>query len=81
MYEYRTYRLDLETPFMMRQNLRQWTVIASLLMLLMVAVPSPVFGYIDPGSGAFVYQAIYAAILGGIFYFRKLLSRLFKSGK
>jgi len=36
---------------------------------------------VDPGTGSFIYQAIYAAVLGGIFYLRKFLSRLFKRDK
>jgi len=34
--------------------------------------------YIDPGSGSFLIQAIIAAILGGLFYFKNLW-RKFKS--
>jgi hypothetical protein len=48
----------------------------SLLVLpLLLATPSKAFGYTDPGTGAFVYQAVYAAFLGGTFYLRKFLNR------
>jgi hypothetical protein len=48
----------------------------SLLVLpLLLATPSKAFAYADPGTGAFLYQAAYAAFLGGTFYLRKLLNR------
>ena len=53
--------------------------IASLFLLclpLLLASPSFVYGYTDPGSGAFIYQAVYAAVLGGTYYFRKFLTRI-----
>jgi hypothetical protein len=47
-----------------------------LLLPLLLATPGKAFGYTDPGTGAFIYQAAYAAFLGGSFYLRKLLDRL-----
>jgi hypothetical protein len=47
-----------------------------LLLPLMLATPSKASAYADPGTGAFVYQAAYAAFLGVTFYFRKLLDRI-----
>ncbi len=47
-----------------------------LLVPLMLATPGKALGYADPGTGAFIYQAAYAAFLGGSFYLRKLLDRL-----
>jgi hypothetical protein len=47
-----------------------------LLLPLMLATPVKAFGYADPGTGTFVYQAAYAAVLGGSFYLRKLLRRI-----
>ena len=49
-----------------------------LVLPLLLASPSKAFGYVDPGSGAFVYQAAYAVFLGGTFYLRKFLNRFFK---
>jgi hypothetical protein len=49
-----------------------------LLLPLLLASPSKAYGYVDPGSGSFVYQAIYAACIGGVFYFRKFLGRIFR---
>jgi hypothetical protein len=44
-----------------------------LLLPLMLATPVKAFGYADPGTGTFVYQAAYAAVLGGWFCLPKLL--------
>jgi|HubBroStandDraft_1064217.scaffolds.fasta_scaffold367486_1 hypothetical protein len=52
-----------------------------LLFPLMLTTPSKAFGYADPGTGAFVYQAAYAAFLGGSFYLRKLLDRFWQRRK
>jgi hypothetical protein len=54
----------------------------SLLVLpLLLATPSKASAYADPGTGAFVYQAAYAAFLGGAYYFRKLLDRIWRKRK
>ena len=44
---------------------------------LLLASPGKAYGYADPGTGALVYQAAYAAVLGGTFYLRRFLDRLF----
>jgi hypothetical protein len=54
---------------------------AALLLPLILATPSRAYGYADPGTGAFIYQAAYAAFLGGTFYLRKFLNRLFGKRK
>ena len=54
------------------------TSLAVLGLALLLASPSKLFAYADPGTGAFLYQAVYAAFLGGAFYFRKFLSRIFR---
>jgi hypothetical protein len=58
-------------------SLPGWLKGSLLLLPLLLASPSKAYGYVDPGSGSFVYQAIYAACIGGTFYFRKLLDRIF----
>lgn len=62
-----------------------WLVmIAKTLLLLgplMLATPAKAFGYADPGTGAFVYQAAYAIFLGGAFHLRKLLNRFWPKRK
>ena len=37
---------------------------------------APLHAYIDPGSGALIWQAILAAFFGGAFYFRRFLTRI-----
>jgi hypothetical protein len=58
-------------------------VLYALLIVfpLLLASPARAYGYADPGTGAFVYQAAYAAFLGGSFYLRKLLDRFFRRKK
>lgn len=52
-----------------------------LWMPLVLVSPAKAFGYADPGTGAFFYQAAYAVFLGGTFYLRKLLDRVFRRRK
>ncbi len=52
-----------------------------VLIPLVLTTPSPAFGYADPGTGAFIYQAAYAALLGGTFYLRRLLNRFWRKRK
>lgn len=51
---------------------------ALLGIAVLLSCPSNLFGYADPGTGAFLYQAAYAAFIGGAFYFRKFLNRIFR---
>ena len=74
-----------ETPCRAKQFLagpvKRAAPFALLLLPLALATPSQAFGYTDPGTGAFVYQAAYAAFLGGSFYLRKLLNRIWSKRK
>ena len=45
---------------------------------LLLVSPAKAYGYADPGTGAFVYQAAYAAFLGGTFYLRRFLDQIFR---
>ena len=54
---------------------------AALLLPLILVTPSRAYGYADPGTGTFIYQAAYAAFLGGTFYLRKFLNRFFGKRK
>jgi hypothetical protein len=61
-----------------QQTLQYKIIWAALVLLPLIAfTPSRAYGYADPGSGAFLYQAAYAAFLGGSFYLRKFLDRVF----
>ena len=49
-----------------------------VVLPLLLVTPARAYGYADPGTGAFVYQAAYAAFLGGSFYLRRFLNKFFK---
>lgn len=49
---------------------------ALVCLPLLLVTPSKAHAYADPGTGAFVYQAAYAAFLGGAYYLRKILDRI-----
>jgi hypothetical protein len=57
------------------------TKVLLLWMPLLLVSPAKAYGYADPGTGAFVYQAAYAAFLGGTFYLRRFLDRVFRRRK
>jgi hypothetical protein len=65
----------------MRQLQNSWLrnaiLMGMVLLPVMLATPLRAHAYTDPGTGTFAYQAIYAAFIGGSFYFRKLVKRLF----
>ncbi len=48
---------------------------------LLLVTPAKAHAYADPGTGAFVYQAAYAAFLGGSFYLRRFLDQMFRRRK
>ncbi len=48
-----------------------------LAALIVWAADTRVDAYIDPGSGALVWQAIMAAVVGAGFYFRRFFGRFF----
>ena len=65
-----------------QRTLQKTALQAALVLLpLILVTPSRAYGYADPGTGAFLYQAAYAAFLGGSFYLRKFLDRLFGKRK
>jgi len=67
-----------------KANRSLFPILTKVLLLwipLLLASPREAFGYADPGSGAFVYQAAYAAFLGGTYYFRRILNFLWPRRK
>jgi hypothetical protein len=66
-----------EAKTRLMRSLPAWVNGSLLLLPLLLASPSKAYGYVDPGSGSYVYQAIYAACIGGAFYFRKFIGRIF----
>lgn len=61
--------------------LRKFTLAMLLVAPILLTTPSQAYGYADPGTGAFVYQAAYAAFLGGTFYLRRFLNRFWTKRK
>ena len=61
--------------------LRNIALALLLCVSLLLVSPSQAYGYADPGTGSFVYQAAYAVFLGGTFYLRKLLNRFWGKRK
>jgi len=54
------------------------TTLASFALLAWVLLwlPPAAHAYVDPGSGALIWQALVAAFLGGLFYFRRIVSHV-----
>jgi hypothetical protein len=52
-----------------------------LALLTIWATEPAVHAYIDPGSGALIWQAIVAGFVGAAFYFRRFFERLFSRGR
>jgi len=48
-----------------------------LILSLLLGVPGAAYGYTDPGTGIFVYQAIMATVLGGAWAVRRAIGRIF----
>jgi hypothetical protein len=55
----------------------------AILVLLLVSTERHAKAYVDPGSGALVWQGMLASLLGAAFYFRRALgwvkNKVFKS--
>ena len=65
-------------------NRTAYSILSKILLLwipLLLVSPGTAFGYADPGTGAFIYQAAYAAFLGGAFYVRSFLKRIWPKRK
>jgi hypothetical protein len=46
------------------------------LLVLLLCVTVPLFGYTDPGSGAMVWQVLMAGLVGGLFYVRRIIKSI-----
>jgi hypothetical protein len=66
-------------------NSRSALLILTKVLLLWVPLvltsPSKAYGYVDPGTGSFIYQAIYAMFLGSVYYLRRVLDRIWRKRK
>lgn len=57
------------------------TKVLLLWVPLVLASPSKIWGYADPGTGSFVYQGAYAMFLCGTYYLRRFLDRVWRKRK
>jgi len=56
----------------------------ALQLVLLVSTERPARAYVDPGSGALVWQGLLAAVVGSLFYLRRIIGWLktrFLNGK
>ncbi len=65
----------------MKHAATRMTIATISLAVMVMATPGVARAYADPGSGAFVYQAAYAMFVGGAFYFRRILDRVWSRRK
>jgi hypothetical protein len=47
-----------------------------LQVLLLISFERPAKAYVDPGSGALIWQGMLAALVGSAFYFRRTVHRI-----
>lgn len=52
-----------------------------LLSVLIMVTSRAAFGYIDPGSGALIWQIVAGVVLGGMFYFKTAWRWITSRGK
>lgn len=60
----------------MRYSLLNFLRFAVIVLAILVACPQKARAYVDPGSGAMIYQMAYALFLAVAFSLRRLLTRL-----
>ena len=51
------------------------------LILIYLALSRPVYAYLDPGTGSYIFQLLVAGLLGGSFFARSFLKKLLSSVK
>ncbi len=59
----------------------RWMWGAALVVALLLLTEPRAYAYTDPGSGALLWQALVAALVGAGFYFRKFLFHLIPKKK
>ncbi len=64
-------------PGTVRPWLRRVGEAGVLTALAVWGAEAPVHAYIDPGSGAIIWQAAVAGLVGAAYYFRRFFGRLF----
>ena len=48
----------------------------AIVALVALCAPTEAHAYIDPGSGALIWQMLIAAFFGGMFYFRRGIGQI-----
>ena len=51
-------------------------VLAALTLVFVLLQPSPALAYLDPGTGSFLFQAITAGVITGLFVLRSTWARI-----
>ena len=46
------------------------------LGILLFVFPRPVFAYLDPGTGSYLFQIFIASLLGGTFFMKNALGKV-----
>lgn len=51
------------------------------VIVLLLLLPEKASAYVDPGSGALLWQTVVASVVGLMFYFRRVFIRLLRGSK
>lgn len=65
----------LEKPAVLRYYMAIMNII-SLVLLLFLAAELPIYGYIDPGTGSYVFQILIASLLAVSFVVRRFWDKI-----
>lgn len=69
-------RRSLKQSFDRRPGLRDPIFIAGLLVIYAYVFATPLYAYLDPGTGSFLFQLLIGAVVGGIFVIKSYWLRL-----
>ncbi len=50
--------------------------VLALLVFCFGVLPAPVFAYLDPGTGSFIFQILVGAVVGGVFFLKSYLASI-----
>jgi hypothetical protein len=56
----------------MSRHLKRMAAALPLLAIVMIATERPAMAYVDPGTGAIIWQSILALVAGVAFSFRRI---------
>lgn len=54
-------------------KVRVWLLSCFSLLIILLATPQPARAYVDPGTGSMLWQMAAAAVIGSLFYVKKIL--------